>query len=126
MALRAIISQGRPDPAGDWEELWYGGVGAPDDEEASGVTTAAILSFVPEAQPGVWYKLDDFAALLAPVDWTKEADSWTSLNLAEHAVAASPMFTTDIQLSEAVASVCLNALDLLKSLDKKHLWVRIE
>ncbi|APH72979.1 hypothetical protein [Aquibium oceanicum] len=126
MALRAIISQESPDIAGDWEELWYGGVGASDDEEASGVTTAAILSFIPEAQPGVWYKLADFAALLASLDWTKEAEGWTSLNLTEQAVAASPMFTTDIPLSEAVASVCLNALDLLKSLDKKHVWVRIE
>ena len=126
MALRAIISQGPPDAAGDWEELWYGGVGATDDEEASGITTAAILSFVPEAQPGVWYRLADFEALLTPVDWTKEAEGWTSLNLTEQAVAASPIFTTDIQLAEAVASVCLNALDLLKSLNKKHVWVRFE
>lgn len=126
MALRAIISQGPPVVAGDWEELWYGGVGASEDDEASGITTAAILSFVPDAQPGVWYTLADFEALLAPVDWSKEAEGWTSLNLTEQAVATSPIFTTDIQLAEAVASVCLNARDLLKSLNKKHIWVRFE
>jgi hypothetical protein len=72
MALRAIVSQGPPDVAGDWEELWYGSVGASEDDEGSGITTAAILSFMPDAQPGVWYTLAQFEMLIGTSDWNRE------------------------------------------------------
>jgi hypothetical protein len=126
LALRAIISQGAPDPAADWEELWYGGVGAFEDEEGSGITTAAILSFLPDTQPGVWYALDQFDAQIRRADWNQEAEGWTSLTLAELTLGATVSFTTDIQLAEAVSSICLNVRDLLVLLKRKHVWVRFE
>jgi hypothetical protein len=126
LALRAIISRGTPDVGGEWEELWYGGVGTSEDEEGSGITTAAILSFIPDARPGTWYELTEFEKLVDQTDWRKEAGSWTSLSLAEEGVGGTATFTTDIQLAEAIESVLISARDLLKSLDQRHVWIRFE
>ena len=126
LALRAIISRETPDASREWEELWYGGVGTSEDEEGSGITTAAVLSFIPDARPGIWYGLADFEKLIDQTDWRKEAGSWTSLNLAEEGVDGTATFTTDIQLGEAIESVLVSARDLLKSLDRNHIWIRFE
>lgn len=126
LALRAIISRGAPDASGEWEELWYGGVGSSEDEEGSGITTAAVLSLIPDARPGVWYGLADFEKLIEQTDWGKEAGSWTSLTLVEEGVGGTTTFTTDIQLVEAIESVLISARDLLKSLDRNHVWIRFE
>jgi len=124
MALRAIISRDQPDPAGEWQDLWCGP--ASEDEEGAGITTAAILSFFPEASPGKWYRLEEFDALVEQVDWNMESESWTSLKLQEQDVDDSTPFVADIHLGEAVKSYCYNAVEVLKSLEKKHVWIRFE
>jgi len=109
-------------------ELWFGGVGAPDGEEGSGVTTAAVLAFIDNAEPGTWYTLADFENLIANTNWKKEEEeeSWTSLQLYENCLDGCAPFIVDVKLGDAIASLCISSIKFLKSLAIDNIWVRFE
>lgn len=125
LALRAVISREYPENADDIDALWIGDVRTSDEEEASGVPTAAIVTFIKEAQPGVWFSLDEFGSMLSRVDWSVD-QTWTSVSLPEQAAQPHPPYFAALPLSEAVRSFCDSSYRLLVSLNKKNVWVRFE
>lgn len=128
MAIRAVVSLAAPTPDTKVHELWFGGVSAPDGEEGSGVTTAAVLSFIANADPGTWYTLADFENFVANTDWNKkdEEESWTCLQFYENGLGGSAPFSVDVKLGDAIASLCISSVQFLKSLAIDHIWVRFE
>ena len=125
MAIRAIISNGSPTPDGKFEDLWTGALGL-DGDDGIGITTAAILSFLPTVEPGTWYSVPDFTDKVATAKWDKSSEEWTSLEIQQSTAEGNFPVSINLRLSDAVESLCLSTVEFLQSLDIDQIWVRFE
>ncbi|MBB4183923.1 hypothetical protein GGE07_000536 [Sinorhizobium terangae] len=125
MAIRAVISDAHPQP--DSEEIWVGALGV-DGDDGVGLTTAAILSFVPNMDVGTWYRLAEFAANVASVDWDhpEEHAQWTSLEITESSAEGSAVVTIEVKLADAVKTLCQSAVEHLSAFSSRNVWIRFE
>ena len=125
MAIHAIISNGSPTPEGKFEDLWTGALGLNGDDGV-GITTAAILSFLPTAEPGIWYSLADFASKVAAAGWDRSSEEWTSLEIHQSTAEGNSQVSIDLILSGAVESLCVSTVEFLQTLNIDHIWLRFE
>lgn len=126
MAIIAVTSNQPPDANFSSHEIWAGSFGI-DGEEGGGLTTAAIMSFFEDLEPGIWYSLLDFTKKVNAINWDEiEEPQWTSLEIKQSSANGDVLVPVNVKITDAVRSLCAATVSHLTSFEKNNIWVRFE
>lgn len=105
------------EPSG--RELWSGTV---DDLAAASLHAANVL-----ADPGTWYKLEQFKDLLGSANVTEEGGVHSTVSTPQPGVNKPWVATIEVAERNAALMVCRSVLQHIEQLDRVgDVWIRVE
>jgi hypothetical protein len=101
------------------QELWFG--------EVRDLTVTALLDAKVAIEPGTWYPLEDFKALIGRAHPDGDGGIYSTVNTAQPGVGKAWIATIEVKEVSAALMVCRAVIDLVERLrGEAETWVRVE